>query len=83
MANLTPKDFLKSKGIKLKTTTLLSVVDGYMRQPDLCLLFEEYATLKTQEFFEKEFLKFMERKMNEKKDSDNPLPPPFPESFPN
>lgn len=46
---LTVEEFLESEGIKLETTALLSVIDGYMRQPDLCYLMNKYAELKLAE----------------------------------
>jgi hypothetical protein len=42
-------EFLESTGIKLNTTSLYTIIDGYVRQPDLCLLMEEYAKIKIQE----------------------------------
>lgn len=41
--NIKPEKFLKDKGIDLKSTALICYYDGYLRQPDLCLLMEEYA----------------------------------------
>lgn len=46
---MTAAEFLESKGMKLDTTAILTIVDSYMRQPDLCSLMEEYAKLKIQE----------------------------------
>lgn len=46
---MTAAEFLESKGMKLDTTAILTIIDSYMRQPDLCLLMEEYAKLKIQE----------------------------------
>jgi hypothetical protein len=46
---MTASEFLESKGMKLDTTAILTIIDSYMRQPDLCLLMEEYAKLKIQE----------------------------------
>lgn len=46
---ITPESFLESKGMKLDTTAILSIVDSYMRQPDLCALLEEYAKIKIKE----------------------------------
>lgn len=43
------EQFLESKGMKLNTTAILTIVDSYMRQPDLCALMEEYAKLKIKE----------------------------------
>jgi hypothetical protein len=40
---ITAKEYLKEQGIELNATTLICYVDGYMRQPDLCLLMENYA----------------------------------------
>ena len=49
MSNITPEQFLESKGMKLDTTAILTLIDSYMRQPDLCALMEEYAKLKIKE----------------------------------
>ena len=46
---MTSVDFLESKGINLNTTSLYTIIDGFVRQPDLCLLMEEYAKIKIQE----------------------------------
>lgn len=46
---LTPESFLESKGIILKTTALFTIVDGYIRQPDLVTLLREYANQKIHE----------------------------------
>lgn len=46
---MTPEEFLESKGMKLNTTAILTIVDSYMRQPDLCSLMEEYANIKIKE----------------------------------
>ena len=46
---MTVVEFLEIKGIKLNTTSLYTILDGYVRQPDLCLLMEEYAKIKIQE----------------------------------
>lgn len=43
------EQFLESKGMKLGSTAILTIIDSYMRQPDLCLLMEDYAKLKIQE----------------------------------
>ena len=43
------EQFLESKGMKLCSTAILTIIDSYMRQPDLCLLMEDYAKLKIQE----------------------------------
>jgi hypothetical protein len=40
------KTFLESKGIKLESTTLITYIEGAMRQPDLINLMEEYAYIK-------------------------------------
>ena len=49
MSSITPEQFLESKGMKLGTTAILTLIDSYMRQPDLCALMEEYAKLKIKE----------------------------------
>lgn len=46
---ITAKDYLESKGIFLENTTMVSFIDGAMRQPDLVSLMEEYARLKIKE----------------------------------
>jgi hypothetical protein len=43
------EQFLESKGMKLNTTAILTIVDSYMRQPDLCALLDEYAKVKIKE----------------------------------
>lgn len=47
--DMTPEKFLVSKGIDLKTTSLNCVIDGHMRQPNLCQLLEEFAQIKQSE----------------------------------
>ena len=49
MINTTPEQFLLSKGISLEKSSFNCVIDGYMRQPDICVLLDEYADLKVQE----------------------------------
>lgn len=49
MANnkpITAEEYLQSLGINLKQTALLTVIDGYMRTPDLCVIMENYASEK-------------------------------------
>lgn len=41
--------FLKGIGISLNTTALVTIIDGYMRQPDLVYIMEEYANIKVKE----------------------------------
>jgi uncharacterized protein YqgV (UPF0045/DUF77 family) len=36
------KKFLESMGINLETTTVISLIDGKFRQPDLCHIMEEF-----------------------------------------
>ena len=43
---ITAKEFLEAQGINLNTTSLFTVIDGYVRQPDLCLLLETYSKFK-------------------------------------
>jgi hypothetical protein len=43
---LTPETFLESKGISLQKTTFTAVIDDFVRSPDLCALFDEYAQAK-------------------------------------
>jgi hypothetical protein len=40
---ISAKEYLKEQGIELNATSLICFIDGYMRQPDLCLLMESYA----------------------------------------
>lgn len=42
MKSLKFSEFLNSKGISLETTAFVSVIDGYMRQPDICALVDEF-----------------------------------------
>jgi len=42
---VTPTEYLESIGINLNTTTLLSVVDGHLRQVDLIYIMEDYAKI--------------------------------------
>ena len=44
------QEYLKELGINLSLTTLLSVIDGAIRQPDFCHLMEEYANYKIEEY---------------------------------
>jgi hypothetical protein len=46
---MTPKEFLEAKGIDLKQTALFCVIEGFVRQPDLCMLLEQYYEEKTKE----------------------------------
>jgi hypothetical protein len=46
---MTPEEFLKEKGIDLNQTALLTVIDGFMRQPDLCDLMKQFAEIKVKE----------------------------------
>ena len=46
---MTPEEFLKEQGIDLNQTTLLCVIDGYMRQPDLITLMNQFAEIKVKE----------------------------------
>lgn len=40
---VSPKEWLEAQGIKLAQTALFCVIDGYVRQPDLCGLMKRYA----------------------------------------
>ena len=40
---ITPEEYLKTIGIDLNTTTLLSVIDGHLRQVDLIYIMSEYS----------------------------------------
>jgi hypothetical protein len=46
---MTAKEFLEAHGIDLNTTVFSTVVDGYMRQPDLITLLDAYANRKIEE----------------------------------
>jgi hypothetical protein len=46
---MTPEEFLKEQGIDLNQTALLTIVDGFMRQPDLCALMNKFAEIKVKE----------------------------------
>lgn len=46
---MTALEFLEEQGIDLNQSALLCVIDGYMRQPDLCSLMELYAEVKIKE----------------------------------
>jgi hypothetical protein len=47
--NMTAKEFLEANGIDLNTTVFSTVIDGYMRQPDLITLLDTYADCKIKE----------------------------------
>jgi hypothetical protein len=49
MNNISAEQFLEAKGMKLESTCLITMVDGFMRQPDLLSLMDEYARLKIKE----------------------------------
>lgn len=40
---ISAEEYLKEQGIELNATSLICFIDGYMRQPDLCVLMENYA----------------------------------------
>jgi len=40
------KDYLESQGINLNTTALITCIDGYLRQPNVCSLMENYHLFK-------------------------------------
>ena len=46
---MTPKEFLEAKGIDLNQTALFCVIEGFVRQPDLCILLEQYYEEKAKE----------------------------------
>jgi hypothetical protein len=46
------KEYLKSIGIELEKTTLIVNIDGANRQPDLCLLMEDFAKQKVKNITE-------------------------------
>lgn len=43
------QEFLTYKGIELQNTTLITYLDGALRQPDLLELMEEYSRVKIKE----------------------------------
>ena len=47
------KEFLEKEGINLFQTALFTIIDGCVRQPDLCWLMECYANEKMAELIEK------------------------------
>lgn len=46
-------EFLQEAGINLFQTALFTIIDGCVRQPDLCWLMECYAKAKVAEAIEK------------------------------
>ena len=42
-AKKTPEQFLDEMGIEMQKTTLISCIDGVMKQPSLSYLMQEYA----------------------------------------
>jgi len=46
---ITAKDFLEMKGIELNKCAFLCVIDDYMRQPNICMLLDEYHSIKLSE----------------------------------
>jgi hypothetical protein len=42
-AKKTPEQFLQEMGIEMQKTTLISCIDGVMKQPSLSYLMQEYA----------------------------------------
>lgn len=38
-----PEEFLLDYGIEMQKTTLITVIDGYMKQPSLSYLMKEYS----------------------------------------
>lgn len=46
---MSPKEFLETKGMNLDSTALITMIDGFMRQPDLCMIMEQYAKIKIKE----------------------------------
>ena len=46
MKEITAQEYLNSIGIDLKKTCLITVLEGCIRQPDLCVLMELYAEIK-------------------------------------
>lgn len=51
-SSITPEEYLQNIGIDLNTTTLLSVIDGHLRQVDLIHLMNDYASIKNTSDFE-------------------------------
>lgn len=74
---LTAKQFLKEQGIDLKLTTLIIVIDGHMRQPDLVNLLEQFASKKCLEvMYPSEKPDIVGKPANELKTLKNPKNPP-------
>ena len=46
---MTAENFLQSNGIDLHTTVFSTLIDGFMRQPDLITLMDSYAAQKIKE----------------------------------
>lgn len=46
---MSAEEFLQANGIDLRTTAFSTVIDGYMRQPDLITLMDTYAAQKIKE----------------------------------
>jgi hypothetical protein len=46
---MSAEEFLQANGIDLHTTAFSTVIDGYMRQPDLITLMDTYAAQKIKE----------------------------------
>ena len=46
---MTAIEFLETQGIELEATCLITMISGFMRQPDLCALMDAYASVKIKE----------------------------------
>jgi hypothetical protein len=46
---MTAEQFLQANGIDLNTTVFSTLIDGFMRQPDLITLMDSYAAQKIRE----------------------------------
>lgn len=44
---ISPEEYFKSIGMDLKTTTVLTVIEGHLRQIDICHHMREFARLNT------------------------------------
>lgn len=46
---MSAEQFLEKRGIDLNTTIFSTLIDGYMRMPDLTALMDDYAAFKIKE----------------------------------
>lgn len=66
---LSPELFLAMQGIELESTVLNTFIGGYVRQPDLCTIMEEYAKMKIAELDYKVMPDIKEKKKKKEKDT--------------